>query len=92
MQAIMHQKTRTKLILIACLAAALCVMPCGMADSHHASAANPSVLCSIADLPQVFQLAIVTDMLLFAFASLLIIPQAPVFSLLKPPRFRFALA
>ncbi|PWB46185.1 MAG: hypothetical protein C3F12_09050 [Candidatus Methylomirabilota bacterium] len=85
-----HQKTAMKFVLIACLAVALCMMPCGVAGQHHASMGAPSVLC-IVDLPQVFQLVIAWNLVLFAALTLIIVPQAPAFSLLKPPRPRFAI-
>jgi hypothetical protein len=89
MKAGVRQKNYAKLVLIACLAIAVCMMPCGAAE-HHASAGMPSILC-IVDLPQVFQLVIVLKVLLFAAVALILVPQAPAFSLLKPPRSRFAL-
>lgn len=84
-----QQKNYTKLALIACLAVALCMMPC-VGTEHHASISTPSVLC-IVDLPHVFQLVIALNILLFTIVALMLIAQAPAFSLLKPPRPRFAL-
>lgn len=84
-----QHKNYTRLALIACLAVALCMMPCGGME-HHASMSTPSVLC-IVDVPHVFQLVIALNILLFATVALMPIPQAPAFSLLKPPRPRFAL-
>ena len=88
-KALNHHKTSTKLVLIAVLAMALCMTPCGVAGQHGTMGA-PSILCTV-DLPQVFQLVIALNMLLFAMVALIIVPQAPAFSLLKPPRPRFAL-
>ncbi len=85
MRAMDHQKTIIKFVLIALLAVGLCIMPCGAAE-HHTSMGTPSILCTV-DLPQVFQLVIVVNMLLFALLPLIIVPQPPAFSLLKPPRF-----
>lgn len=85
MRAIADQNTGIKFVLIAVLAVGLCMMPCGMAE-QHGSMGTPSVLCTV-DLPQVFQLLIVMNMLLFALSTLIVVPQAPAFSLLKPPRF-----
>lgn len=84
-----HQTTGAKLILIAVLAIALCLTPCGVAG-QHGTMGTPSMPC-IVDLPQIFQLVIVINMLLFAVVALAIVSQAPAFSLLKPPRPRFAL-
>lgn len=84
-RAIAHQKTGMKIVLIACLAVALCMMPCGMAE-QHGSTGTPSMLCTV-DLPKVFQLVILMNVLLFALSPLVIVPQAPAFALLKPPRF-----
>lgn len=83
-----HRKTWTKFVLIAVLAVGLCMMPCGMVE-HHGSMGAPSILCAI-DLPHVFQLMIVMDLLLFALVTPIIVPQTPTFSLLKPPRFAFS--
>lgn len=88
MRAIVHQTIGIKIVLIACLAVALCMMPCGVAE-HHASMGTPSILCTV-DLPQVFQLVIVMNLLLLTPSTLIIVPQAPTFSLLKPPRFAFS--
>lgn len=85
MRAIDHQKTIIQLVLIALLAVGLCMMPCGAAE-HHTSMGAPSILC-IVDLPQIFQLVIVMNLLLFALVTPIIVPQPPAFSLLKPPRF-----
>lgn len=85
MKTMAHQEKSIKLALLVCLAVALCMMPCGVAGQHHASAGTPSVLCTV-DLPHVFQLVIAWDLLLFATVALTIIPQAPAFALLKPPR------
>ena len=87
MRAMDHQKTSTKFVLIAVLAVGLCMMPCSMAEQHGSMGA-PSMLCAV-DLPQVFQLVIVMNVLLFALSTLIVVPQAPAFSLLKPPRFAF---
>ena len=86
-RALDHQKTITKFVLIAVLAVGLCMTPCGMA-AHHGSTDTPSMLCAI-DLAKVFQLVIVMNVLLFALSALIVVPQAPAFSLLKPPRFAF---
>jgi len=82
-----HQKTITKFALIAVLAVGLCMTPCGMAE-HHGSTGAPSMLCTV-DLAKVFQLVIVMNVLLFAISPLIVAPQPPAFSLLKPPRFAF---
>ncbi len=87
MRAMDHQKTWIKFVLIVVLAVGLCMMPCGMAE-HHGSMGAPSILCAI-DLPHVFQLAMVMDVLLFVLLTLIVIRPAPAFSLLKPPRFAF---
>jgi hypothetical protein len=86
-RALDHQKTIAKFVLIAVLAVGLCVTPCGMAE-HHGSMGAPSMLCTV-DLAKVFQFAIVMNVLLFALSALIVVPQAPAFSLLKPPRFAF---
>jgi hypothetical protein len=44
------------------------------------------VLCAI-DMPQVFQLFALMVFSLLAVLSGILVPQAPTFSLLKPPRF-----
>jgi hypothetical protein len=88
MRAIGHQKTIIQLVLIALLAVGLCMMPCGAAE-HHTSMGTLSILCTV-DIPKVFQLVIVVNMLLFALLPLIIVPQPPAFSLLKPPRFAFS--
>lgn len=85
MRAMDHQKTWTKFVLIALLAVGLCVMPCGVTE-HHGSTSASSILCTV-DLPHVFQLVIVANVLLFVLVTLVVVPQAPTFSLLKPPRF-----
>lgn len=85
LRAISRQKTWTRFVLIAILTAGLCMMPCGLVE-HHGSTGAPSILCAV-DLPQVFQLVIVMDVLLFALSTLIVVPLAPAFSLLKPPRF-----
>lgn len=87
-KALHHRKASIKFVLIALLAVGLCMMPCGMAE-HHGSMGAPSILCAI-DLPHVFQLMIVMDVLLFALFTLIVIRPAPAFSLLKPPRFAFS--
>ena len=87
-RALDHQKTITKFVLIAVLAVGLCMTPCGMA-AHHGSTGAPSMLCTV-DLAKVFQLVIVMNVLLFALSPLIVVPQAPAFSLLKPPRFAFS--
>ncbi|PWB79407.1 MAG: hypothetical protein C3F08_06915 [Candidatus Methylomirabilota bacterium] len=89
-KALVHQKKCTKLVVVACLAIALCMMPCGAVE-HHASMGTPSILC-IVDLPRVFRLVIVMNMLLVALSPLTMAAQASAFSLLKPPRSRFAVA
>ena len=86
-RALDHQKTIAKFVLIAVLAVGLCMTPCGMAE-HHGSMSVPSMLCTV-DLAKVFQLVIVMNALLFALSPLIVVPQAPAFSLLKPPRFAF---
>lgn len=87
-RALAHQKTWTKFVLIAILAVGLCMTPCGMA-AHHGSTSAPSMLCTV-DLAKVFQLVIVMNVLLFALSMLIVVPQPPTFSLLKPPRFAFS--
>ena len=89
MRAMDDQKTTIKIVLIVCLAVALCLMPCGVAGQHHASMGTPSIFCAV-DLPQLFQLVIVMNLLLFALVTPIIVPQPPAFSLLKPPRFAFS--
>jgi hypothetical protein len=86
MRVVDRQKTITKFALIVVLAMGLCMTPCGVAGQHHTSMGTPSVLC-IVDLPQTFQLVILINVLLFALLPLVIVPQAPTFALLKPPRF-----
>jgi vacuolar-type H+-ATPase subunit I/STV1 len=87
-RALDHRKTWTQFVLIAILAVGLCMMPCGLVV-HHASTGAPSMLCAV-DLPQVFQLLIAMNLLLFAISALIVIPQPPTFSLLRPPRFAFS--
>lgn len=84
LRALEHRKTCIKFVLIAFLAVGLCMTPCATAGHH--GAAGASFLCTV-DLPQIFQLIIVMNMLLFALSTLILVPQTPAFSLLKPPRF-----
>lgn len=88
MRAMDHQKTIIKFVLIALLAVGLCMMPCGMVE-HHGSMGAPSILCTV-DLPQLFELVIAMNLLLFALVTPIIVLQPPAFSLLKPPRFAFS--
>lgn len=88
LRAISHRKSGAKLVLIALLAVGLCMMPCGMTE-HHGSAGALSMLCTV-DLPQVFHLVIVMNLLLFAFVTPIVVLRVPTFSLLKPPRFVFS--
>lgn len=88
LRAISHRKSGAKLVLIALLVVGLCMMPCGMAE-HHGSMGAPSILCAI-DLPKVFQLAIVMNVLLFSLLALIVVPQPFAFSLFKPPRVAFS--
>lgn len=87
MRLMAHQKIGVKVVLIACLAVALCMMPCGVAE-HHARMGTPSISCTV-DLPHLFQLPIMVNMLLLGVAALIMVPQDPAFPLLKPPRFAF---
>lgn len=87
MRVVDRQKTFTKFALIVVLAMGLCMMPCGMAE-HHGSLSAPSILCTV-DLPQIFQLVILMNVLLFAPLPLVSVPQAPTLVLLKPPRLAF---
>ncbi|MDE2322881.1 MAG: hypothetical protein KGL31_13375 [candidate division NC10 bacterium] len=87
MRAITHQKTGIKLVLILILAVGLCITSCGMAE-QHGSTGSRSILCTV-DLPKVFQVVILMNVLLFALSTLVVVPQAPAFSLFKPPRFTF---
>lgn len=87
-RALDHRKTWIKFVLIAILAMGLCMMPCGVAE-HHGSMGAPSILCTV-DVSQVFQLVIVMNLLFFTLLMSIVVPQAPTFSLLKPPRFAFS--
>jgi hypothetical protein len=87
-RALDHQKTIAKFVLIAVLVVGLCMSPCGMA-AHHGSTGAPSMMLCTVDLAKVFQLVIVMNVLLFALSALIVVPQAPSFSLLKPPRLAF---
>ena len=74
-----------KLVLVIVFALGLCMPMCDLADHHSSSATHPS-LCTI-DMPQVFHLLILMNSLFLAMLTGILIPSAPVFSLLKPPRF-----
>ena len=74
-----------KFVVLIFLAFSLCMPICDLSDHHGSSAMHPS-LCTI-DMPQVFQLL---TLMVFSFVAVLtgiVVPQAPTFSLLKPPRF-----
>ena len=80
-----HQATGMKFVLLIALAFAMCMPICDLADHHGSSAVHPS-LCTT-DIPQVFQLLILMSALFLANLAGIVIPPAPIFSLLKPPRF-----
>ncbi len=80
-----HQTAGIKFVLLIVLAFGLCMPICDLAD-HHGSSVAHSFLCAI-DMPQVFQLLILMNSLFLAMLTGILIPSAPVFSLLKPPRF-----
>ncbi len=84
MRAMAHHKTGMRFVMVVLLAVGLYMMPCGMVE-HHGSMGAPPMLCII-DLPRVFQLVIVMNVLLFAVAASIVVPLPPTFSLLKPPR------
>jgi len=67
------------------LAFSLCMPSCNLSDHHGSSVTYPS-LCMI-DMPHVFQLLIMMSALFLAMLTGILIPPAPIFSLLKPPRF-----
>lgn len=89
MRVVDRQKTITKFALIVILAMGLCIVSCGIAE-HQRSTSAPSILCTV-DLPQIFQLVILTNVLLVVLLLLVIVPQAPTFALLKPPSVRLFL-
>lgn len=74
-----------KFVVLIILAFSLCMPICDLSHHHGSSAMHPS-LCTI-DMPQVFQLLIVMNALLLAMSTGIVILPAPIFSLLKPPRF-----
>ncbi len=74
-----------KFVVLIILAFSLCMPICDLADHHGSGATHPS-LCMI-DMPQVFQLLIMMNALFLAMLIGIVVPPAPTFSLLKPPRF-----
>ncbi len=80
-----HQTVGISFFLLVVLAFSLCMPICDLADHHGSSATHPS-LCMI-DMPQVFQLLIMMSALFLAMLIGIVVPPAPTFSLLKPPRF-----
>ena len=71
-------------VLIILVALSLCMPICGLED-HHGSSAAHSFLCAI-DMPQVFQLLVLMNLLFLAILTGIEVPLAPTFPLLKPPR------
>lgn len=80
-----HQTVGISFLLLVVLAFSLCMPICDLADHHGSSATHPS-LCMI-DMPQVYQLLIMMSALFLAMLTGIVIPLAPTFPLLKPPRF-----
>ena len=79
------QRVGTTVLLLFVLAFSVCMPICDL-DDHHGPSAGHGVLCAI-DMPQVFQLL---ALMVFSFLAVLtgiVVPRAPTFSLLKPPRF-----
>lgn len=79
-----HQTAGIKLVLLLVLAFGLCMPICDLAEHHGSSIAHP-VPCAI-DMPPVFQLLILMNSLFLAVLTGIVVPPAPVFTLLKPPR------
>jgi hypothetical protein len=79
-----HHKVEIRLVLIILLGLSLCMPICGLED-HHGSSAAHSFLCAI-DMPQVFQLLVLMNLLFLAILTGIEVPLAPTFPLLKPPR------
>ena len=80
-----QRRAGSKFVLLIVLALSLCMPICDLAD-HHGSSATYLSLCMI-DMPQVYQLLIMMNSLFLAMLTGTMIPPAPTFSLLKPPRF-----
>lgn len=79
-----HQTAGIQFVLLVVLAFGLCMPICDLADHHGSSAAHP-FLCAI-DMPQVFQLLVLMNLLFLAILTGIEVPLAPTFPLLKPPR------
>ena len=79
-----HQTAGIQFVLLVVLAFGLCMPICDLADHHGSSAAHP-FLCAI-DMPQVFQLLVLMNLLFLAILTRIEVPLAPTFPLLKPPR------
>jgi len=79
-----HQTAGIKFVLLIVLAFGLCMPICDLAD-HHGSSVAHSFLCAI-DMPQVFELLVLMNLLFLAMLTGMEVPLAPTFPLLKPPR------
>jgi hypothetical protein len=79
-----HRTARIQFVLLIILAFGLCMPICDLAD-HHGSSVAHSFLCAI-DMPQVFQLLVLMNLLFLAMLTGMEVPLAPTFPLLKPPR------
>ena len=80
-----HGKVGVRLVLLILLGLSFCMPICGLED-HHGSSAAHSFLCAV-DMPQVFQLLVLMNLLFLAILTGIGVPLAPTFTLLKPPRF-----
>lgn len=80
-----RERVGATVLLLLVLAFGVCMPICDL-DDHHGPSAGHGVLCAI-DMSQVFQLLALMVFSLLAVLSGIVVPQAPTFSLLKPPRF-----
>lgn len=74
-----------KIGLMVVLALGLIAQACPDA-CHHDSNTPHALSCAVA-VPQLYQLVILMNVVLLAISSGSVLPQAPTFALLKPPRF-----
>lgn len=78
-----RQTIALQIALMAILAFGLAMPLCPDSD-HLATAAHPFACTGV--MPQLFELLILTNVLLLATVTSLMTPQAATFPLLKPPR------
>jgi hypothetical protein len=70
--------------LLVIVALSLCVPTCDVGDAHGPTATH-AIHCVIA-VPDTFQLLVLLNALFLVIALHIVVPPAPAFSLLKPPR------